>query len=71
MKRRQTVQPGPYMTAKEAAAYLRIHQSTVYKLIREYQLPAFRIGSDWRFVRKSIDKWMADRQKKTSPSGST
>ena len=63
MKRRQIVEPGPYMTAEEVAAYLRIHRSTLYGLIRSNQLPSFRIGSDWRFIRKSIDKWMADRQK--------
>ena len=71
MKRRQTVEPSPYMTATEVAAYLRIHRSTVYRLLRNNQLPAFKIGSDWRFVRESIDKWMADRQQKMSPRGSS
>ena len=54
------------MTAKEVAEYLRIHRSMVYRLIRNNQLPAFRIGSDWRFIRESIDKWMADLQKTTT-----
>ena len=70
MKRRQTVEPSPYMTVKEVAAYLRIHRSTVYMLLRDNQLPAFKIGSDWRFVRESIDKWIADRYQKKSPRGS-
>jgi excisionase family DNA binding protein len=51
------------MTTKEVADYLRVHPSTVYKLLREHQVPAFRIGSDWRFNKEQIDHWMADRIK--------
>jgi excisionase family DNA binding protein len=49
------------MTTKELADYLRVHPSTVYKLLRRRQVPAFRIGSDWRFNKEKIDQWMADR----------
>lgn len=49
------------MTVTEVADYLRVHPSTVYKLLRKREVPAFRIGSDWRFNRTQIDQWMADR----------
>jgi len=39
----------PVLTVKEVAAYLRVHQSTIYRLLKAQQLPAFRVGSDWRF----------------------
>ena len=55
--------PTAVMTVREVADYLHIHSSTVYKLLRRRQLPAFRIGSDWRFNRSQIDQWMADRTK--------
>jgi excisionase family DNA binding protein len=45
------------------ADYLRVHPSTVYKLLRKQQVPAFRIGSDWRFNKGKIDQWMAERTK--------
>jgi len=32
------------MTVKEVAAYLRVHPTTVYKLLRKGEVPAFRIG---------------------------
>jgi excisionase family DNA binding protein len=51
------------LTVREVADYLRVHPSTVYKLLRTRQVPAFRIGSDWRFNKEKIDEWMADRTK--------
>lgn len=45
------------LTARQLADYLRVHPSTVYRLLRTNQLPAFRIGSDWRFNIETIDQW--------------
>ena len=42
------------MTIAELAAYLRCNKSTIYRLIKTEKLPAFRIGSDWRFKRELI-----------------
>ena len=42
------------MTLEEVAAYLRVHQSTVYRLLKAQSSPAFKLGSDWRFNRESI-----------------
>jgi len=39
------------LTADELADFLRVHRSTVYRLLRNGQLPALRVGSDWRFSR--------------------
>jgi excisionase family DNA binding protein len=45
------------LTVEEVARYLHVHQSTIYRLARQKELPAFRVGSDWRFDIESIDKW--------------
>jgi len=45
------------MTLEEVADYLRVHPSTVYRMAKTQSLPAFKIGSDWRFNRESIDSW--------------
>ena len=42
---------------KELAEYLRVHPSTLYKLVNAGEIPGFRIGSEWRFNREQIDKW--------------
>ena len=45
------------MTVRELADYLRVHPSTIYRLLRHGTLPTFRVGSDWRFSREAIDRW--------------
>ncbi len=45
------------MTVRELAEYLRVHPSTVYRLLQQSKLPAFRVGFDWRFSREAIDRW--------------
>jgi len=45
------------LTVEEAAAYLHVHRSTIYRLLRQGKLPGFRIGSDWRFNVEEIDRW--------------
>jgi len=46
------------MTAKEVAEYLNIHPLTVHKFAREGKIPAFKIGTDWRFHKKYIERWI-------------
>jgi excisionase family DNA binding protein len=45
------------LTVKEVADYLHVHQSTIYRMLKRAQLPAFRVGSDWRFNVETIDRW--------------
>jgi excisionase family DNA binding protein len=41
----------------ELAEYLRVHPTTLYRLLKKRQLPGFKIGSDWRFNVEAIDQW--------------
>ena len=52
------------MTVRELSAYLRVHPSTIYKLLRRGELPGFRIGTDWRFNAEVIDRWCLERNMK-------
>jgi len=52
------------MTVTEVAEYLHVHPSTIYRLLRKREIPAFRVGSDWRFNRESIDDWRTSREKR-------
>jgi len=49
-------------TVKEVSEYLRVHPSTVYRMLAKKQLPAFRVGSDWRFSLSAIDQWRKDSE---------
>jgi len=53
------------MTVSELADYLRIHRTTLYRLLRRGELPGFRVGNDWRFDLDAIDRW---RLGKNDPS---
>jgi excisionase family DNA binding protein len=46
------------LTLEETAAYLRVHSSTIYRMLKRQQLPAFKVGSDWRFNVESLDRWL-------------
>ena len=50
------------MTVPEVAEYLRVHTSTIYRLVNRRQLPAFKIGSDYSFDRDAIENWMVEQQ---------
>jgi excisionase family DNA binding protein len=38
-----------FLTAKELSHYLKLSDSTIYKLAGEGELPGFKIGDSWRF----------------------
>jgi excisionase family DNA binding protein len=50
------------MTLEETAEFLKVHPSTVYRLLKKHRIPAFRLGSDWRFNLESIEKWIQQRE---------
>jgi len=46
------------MTVREVAAYLRVTDKTVYRLLRRGEIPAAKVGHQWRFAKASIDEWL-------------
>jgi excisionase family DNA binding protein len=46
------------MTAQELSAYLKITTTTIYKLAQQGEIPSFKVGSEWRFKRELIDRWL-------------
>jgi len=53
------------LTVADVAKYLRVHTATIYKLLKARELPAFRIGADWRFKREHIDEWRIAQEKRS------
>ncbi|TRZ47121.1 DNA-binding protein [bacterium] len=49
------------LTAKEVADYLGLHPLTVHRYAREGKIPAFKIGTDWRFHKKYIERWIKEK----------
>lgn len=46
------------LTAQQVADYLKVDKFTVYRLVAKRKLPAFRVGSQWRFKRSSLESWL-------------
>lgn len=46
------------MTAREAAAYLRVGKDTLMKLAEEGEIPGIVIDGRWRFPKPNLDEWL-------------
>jgi excisionase family DNA binding protein len=55
-----------FLTTEEVLAYLRITPRTIYRLIRSGELPALRIGRQWRFRQSDLDAWLERQRAFTS-----
>lgn len=56
--RRKRIRSRDVWTIVEVAEYLRVHRGTVYRLVREGKLPAFKVGGEWRFFSDVVDEWL-------------
>ncbi len=46
------------MNIREASAYLGVSTKSLYRLLREKRIPAFKLGNRWRFKNSVLDGWM-------------
>lgn len=53
------------MTPKEAAKYLGFHLVTIYRLLKKQEIPATKIGGQWRFKKDVLDAWLLERMNKS------
>ncbi len=47
-----------YLTAKEAADYLKLAERTLVRLAHEGKIPGVKIGGQWRFRRALLDEYL-------------
>ena len=46
------------LTTEQVARYLKVDKFTVYRLVTQRKIPAFKVGGQWRFKKKLIDAWL-------------
>jgi two-component system, probable response regulator PhcQ len=51
-------EPGDLQTPEQVARYLNVNKFTVYRLINQKKIPAFKVGNQWRFKQAMIDAWV-------------
>lgn len=47
------------LTVSEVAEVLRVHPTTIYRLVKRGDIPGFKIGGNWRVNRVSLDLWLS------------
>ena len=52
-----------YLTVEEVAKRFGVNVTTVYRLVQQGRLPAFKIGNQWRFSEIRLREWVADRER--------
>jgi PTS system nitrogen regulatory IIA component len=45
------------MTLEEVAKYLKLKPQTIYVWAQKGDIPAAKLGREWRFKKSIIDKW--------------
>jgi excisionase family DNA binding protein len=49
------------LTVKDVCDLLRVHPTTLYKMARQGKIPSSRVGTEWRFRKDAILRWMAEK----------
>ena len=50
------------MTVKHVASYLKLNERAVYRMVMSVKIPAFKVGTSWRFKREDIEKWIEEQK---------
>ena len=54
------------LTLPEVAELLRIAEKTVYSLAQRGEIPAFKVGGQWRFKQADINSWIEKQKARAS-----
>lgn len=58
------INPKQAMTAAEACEFLQITKPTLYKFARIGDIPGRKIGTEWRFSKAALEKWLSESDSK-------
>jgi excisionase family DNA binding protein len=50
--------------AQRGCQYLGFHLVTIYRLLKKQEIPATKIGGQWRFKKDVLDAWLMSRMNK-------
>jgi excisionase family DNA binding protein len=58
---------GEILTVAEVAILLRLHPTTVYRLVKRGDLPGFKIGDNWRISSDALELWILQLRRNHLP----
>jgi len=47
-----------FLTVEELADLLKVHPRTIQRIIQRKEMPAVRVGRQWRFRREWVAEWI-------------
>ncbi|OQA43441.1 MAG: Helix-turn-helix domain protein [Chloroflexi bacterium ADurb.Bin325] len=50
------------LTTRQVQALLHVDRTTIYRMVESGELPALRVGKQWRFARGQVEAWLQARQ---------
>jgi len=56
------------LTLKEVAQYIKLNERTILKMAHNNEIPAKKIGNQWRFVLSKVDDWLSEQIEKVDTS---
>lgn len=55
------------LTTRQLMDLLHLDRTTIYRMLNDGQLPAVRVGGQWRFSREAVDAWLQQGNHKPAP----
>jgi excisionase family DNA binding protein len=56
------------LTAKEMQSLLQVDRSTIYRMAEAGQLPAIKVGKQWRFPNDRVENWLKNQPRLPAPA---
>jgi excisionase family DNA binding protein len=53
------------MNLRQASQYLGVSTDTLYRYICDGEVPAFKLGSRWKFRKSVLDRWMERKMRRS------
>ncbi len=54
--------PDEILTVPGVADLLKVADKTVYTMVQNAQVPAFKVRGQWRFLRVDLDRWIEQQK---------
>jgi excisionase family DNA binding protein len=58
------LEPLKILTVEEIAELLQVSRRTLHRMIHRRDLPAFKVGAQWRIYEKELTKWLEALQER-------
>ena len=56
-----SIEDDEILTVGQVSKFLKLHQRTIYKLVRNGMIPGRRVGKKWRFLKSEIMNFLVKR----------